>query len=479
MFPPKWQRCGPWAALFLFFLVYRFAWINGTGLGIEEGNSFRVSHSFSSALSDGSGAAYFVLLFFWKSLFSGSEFALRSLSVAIDAASFVLFLFICRQLSLSQRQLIVAAILYIVFPPNVVNAQGVRPYVLWSLLQMALWCTVWSATASPTQAMTQARAVGLWLLCQVLFFLSLHTHPYTGVYALGWVLAAGTKTKWNKRLVLWFWPWLVFAIFSSRSFTEQLVSYREWGPLFPVGALIVDPRWNYLLKHPLYHGAVGAAAFALCALGVRHHYQKGHTQESIWLVCLLLPVSILTLLPWPSYPALLQPTVPVFCIGLAIAFASWMEARSVAIRRGALVLGWIVAGVFLKTGYQIKREVLRDFRAAVGNLVDTQPPETLMLTVPHYADAVAKYYAGENKMLRGFSGTADDALSLAATLPAFEFVELIVLTGQWDDVWRVTLDTIGQTHVPTEHWEFAGVEVDRFKRKPSVSIVPKSEASQD
>jgi hypothetical protein len=488
VFPPKWERYWPWAALCILFLVYRLVWINGTGLWLDEGNSVGVSRSLSSAMRDRNGAAYFVLLFVWKTLFWGSEFALRSLSVAVDAVSFVLFIFICQQMALSRRQTFLAAFLYIVIPPNVVNAQNVRQYVLWNLLQMALWATIWRATTPLVKPKTEA--VLVWALCQVFYFLSLETHRYTGVYALGLVLAAGVRTKWNKKLIALFVPWIPLTILSSRLFTERPVSldfaleasaplYREWGPLFPLGALIVDPRWNYLLTHPGFHGAVGALAFAVWAFGIRHHYRKGHAKESVWLLCLLLPLFVLALLPLRSYPRLLQPMVSVFCIGFAIAFVSWLEAQSAAVRRSALVLGLIVAAVFLQTGYKIKRVVLQDFRAAVGNLVDTQPPDALMITVPSYAYAAARYYAGEHRLLMGFSGTPEDTLSLAGTLAAFEFIELIALTGHRDEVWKLALNTIGETHVPTEHWEFAGTEVDRFKRKATVSTVPKSEACKN
>ncbi len=486
----KWERYWPWAVLCLVFLIYRFVWINGTGLWLDEGSSYGESRFLSAAIRDRNGAAYFVLLFCWKLLFWGGEFALRSLSVAVDSLSFVLFLFICRQMALSQRAIFLAALLYILIPANVVNAQNVRQYVLWNLLQMALWWTVWRATTTveaPAVAKPKAEAVLLWFQCQLFYFLSLETHRYTGIYALGLVLAAGVTTKWNKKLAALFVPWIPLTILSSRCFSQKPVSlsyileasaplYREWGPLFPLGALVIDPRWNYLLMHPRFHGAVGALALAVWALGIRHHYRKGHTREAVWLSCLFVPLFIVTILPLRSYPRLLQPIVPVFCMGIAITFTSLMENRSVAIRRVAVVLGLVVAAVFLQAGFKIKTQALQDFRAAVGNLVDTQPPDTLVITVPQYASAVARYYAGEDRKLIGFTGTANDTLALARTLPAFEFVELIALIGHRDDVWKATLEAIGQTHIPTEHWEFAGIEVDRFKRKATVPTGSKSEA---
>ncbi len=485
----KWERYWPWAALCISFLIYRFLWINGTSLWLDEGSSFGVSRYLSAAIRDRNGAAYFVLLFCWKLLFWGGEFAVRSLSVAIDSLSFVLFLFVCRQMALSQRAIFLAAVLYILIPANVVNAQNVRQYVLWNLLQMALWWAVWRATAAfetPSVAKPKGEAVLLWFQCQLFYFLSLETHRYTGVYAIGLVLAAGISTKWNRKLAPLFIPWIPLTILSSRYFSQKPVSfnyileasaplYREWGPLFPLGALIVDPRWNYLLMHPYFHGAVGALAFAVGAYGIHHHYRKGHTREAVWLSCLCVPLFILTILPLRSYPRLLQPIVPVFCMGFAITLAALMENRSVVIRRFAVVLGLVVAAVFLRTGFKVKTEVLQDFRAAVGNLVDTQPPDTLMITVPQYASAVARYYAGEHRMLIGFTGTATDTATLGLALPAFEFVELIALTGHRDEVWKATLDAIGRTHIPTEHWEFAGIEVDRFKRKASVPTGSKSE----
>jgi len=486
VFRHKWQRHWPWAALCLLFLVYRFAWINGTGLWLDEGNSYGVSRSLSAAMRDRNGAAYFVLLHVWKVLFGGGEFALRSLSVAVDALGFVLFVFICREMALSRRATILAALLYILMPANVVTAQNVRQYVLWNLLQLALWWTVWRSVV----ARTKSEAVSLWILCQLLFFLSLESHRYTGIYVLGLLLAVCVTTKWDKKLATLFLPWIPITIFSSRYFTAKPVSldfviqtatplYREWGPLFPLGALIIDPRWNYLLMHPGFHAAVGALAFAFWAFGIHRHCRKGHLKESVWLVCMLLPLFILTVLPMRSYPRLLQPMVPVFCIGFAIAFASFLEEKRAAFRRIAICFGVIVAAAFLQTGYKIKRRVLQDFRAAVGNLVDTQPPDTLMITVPQYAYAAARYYAGDHRLLMGFSGTPQDTLSLAGTLPAFEFVELIVLTGHRDAVSNATLDEIGQTHIPTEHWEFAGVVVDRFKRRANLPTVPKSEACKN
>ena len=167
---------------------------------------------------------YYLLSWFWLTIFGNSVTAARGISVAISLFVFPAAYLLCRELFDSDNVAKIAMILIAVSPFHLLYAQEARPYSLWTL--MILLSSFFLLRGIRSNKFTD------WIYYFITLSLSFYTFPFSlfvaigqGIYLL--TIAIGTKKKVLVQYlvasfcsIMAFAPWLLYTAINAHKISD-------------------------------------------------------------------------------------------------------------------------------------------------------------------------------------------------------------------------------------------------------------------
>lgn len=450
--------------------------LDNVSLWLDEGSSLRVSRSLFSSLRDRNGAAYYVLLHFWRTL-GVSEAWLRGLSALFDCAGLLVFKKLCESFCKTELETCLALAIYIFLPSHVVQAANIRMYSLWGLVNLIILVLLFPSRPRSWSAGKQVLIMGC------LLFLSLEIHRYTALFAITYAAIAVNRMKecgWKRNAVFASTALVlacsVYRLLPDRGVLLLYIHERaapilpEIGMVDPVGAFLFDPWYDYFTPHPLWHRIAGIIGCATFFFGLFAMKKTGREQLAVCLGMFLFPLCLLTLFSLRSYPRLLHPLGVPFCISAACAI-------SYVPRKLGIPFALCLLTTFAYMDVRSKLTTNQDFRAALTELSQARHSDTVLLVVPEYAEPAVIYYSGSSNLTVGFpKGSAGlDEKAVGDVIRAFEFVELAYLVSHRAEDYDTLRPIVAATHSLEFNKLVEGIQISRYRRKDTTTARSKLE----
>lgn len=207
----------------------------------------------------------------WVRWVGTSVAGMRSLSVVFSMAGLAAMFVLCRELFRSRRAAIIGVALMALAPVQVLFAQELREYALWSVAILVVTTTLMRAynrgTARAWSLHAAATAFALYVypsslpvvVAQFVSVLVAHRARFRPMIAPTVALGAGLAL---------FAPWLFVILTHSAQIQKGMatIAAEHQSPLNVVRSVLAQPRFNFLELEP--QGALSRAIATLCVLSI-------------------------------------------------------------------------------------------------------------------------------------------------------------------------------------------------------------------
>lgn len=363
--------------------------------------------------NEGSPPLYFVVGWFWVRIFGHGDAVLRTISALAGIATVPVVYFLARELRLSRRIALVAALLVAVNPMLVWYSQEARPYALFALLgALSVWFCVRAINDDRTSNFVWWGLAASTALC---------THYFA-------LLIVGAELVWLavvyraelRKVALGCIPLAVVALPLLRLAVDQQGQKQSWISDYAISDRLAQAGHGVLLGPaqpfdgwwPLAAVIVVAALVLVAVLGDRH-------ERSIALIMLVLaaaPIVVSLVLSVVGQDYFLGRNLIVSVIPFSVVVAIGLGTRRVAWLgvAAALVLsaGWIAVVLEVASNPDFQKP---DWRAA-ANVVE-QGPRDHAVVVDSYLGAPLLHSIDDSRLLRGREVANVSAIDLIYRIP--------------------------------------------------------------